>query len=60
VLLTGGAILPAGKSCTLSSIVPNVAGATLIGSAASIGWTAVVNFMIDSDFKWILLAMPAL
>jgi hypothetical protein len=29
----------------------------LIGGAASIGWMAAVNFMIGSDFKWILLAM---
>ena len=29
----------------------------LIGGAASIGWMAVVNFMIDSDFKWVLLGM---
>ena len=29
----------------------------LIGGAASIGWMAVVNFMIGSDFKWVLLAM---
>jgi hypothetical protein len=29
----------------------------LIGGAASIGWMAAVNFMIDSDFKWTLLAM---
>ena len=32
----------------------------LIGGAASIGWMAVVNFMIDSDFKWNLLAMALL
>ena len=32
----------------------------LIGGAASIGWMAVVNFMIESDFKWILLAMALL
>jgi len=32
----------------------------LIGGAASIGWMAVVNFMIDSDFKWSLLAMALL
>ena len=32
----------------------------LIGGAASIGWMAVVNFMIDSDFKWVLLAMALL
>ncbi len=29
----------------------------LIGGAASIGLMAVVNFMIGSDFKWVLLAM---
>ena len=28
-----------------------------IGGVLSIGWMAVVNFMIDSDFKWILLVM---
>jgi hypothetical protein len=33
---------------------------TLIGGAASIGWMAVVNFMIDSDFKWPLLGMAVL
>lgn len=32
----------------------------LIGGAASIGWMAAVNFMIDSDFKWVLLAMALL
>ena len=32
----------------------------LIGGAASIGWMAVVNFMIDSDFKWSLLGMALL
>ncbi len=29
----------------------------LIGGAASIGLMAVVNFMIDSDFKWVLLGI---
>ena len=29
----------------------------LLGGAASIGWMAIVNFMIDSDFKWVLLGM---
>ncbi|MCC8984485.1 hypothetical protein [Bradyrhizobium acaciae] len=31
-----------------------VAGATIAG-VTSIGWMAAVNFMIDSDFKWLLL-----
>jgi hypothetical protein len=30
---------------------------TMFGGTASIGWMAVVNFMIDSDFKWLLLGM---
>lgn len=29
----------------------------LFGGAASIGWMAAVNFMINSYFKWVLLAM---
>ena len=33
-----------------------VAGAAVAG-AASIGWMAAVNFMIGSDFKWVLLGM---
>ena len=32
----------------------------LIGGAASIGWMTAVNFMIDSDFKWVLLGMALL
>lgn len=32
----------------------------LIGGAASIGWMAAVNFIIDSDFKWVLLGMALL
>ena len=32
----------------------------LIGGAASIGLMAAVNFAIDSDFKWILLAVALL
>lgn len=32
----------------------------LIGGAASIGWMAVINFIIDSDFKWSLLVMALL
>ena len=27
-----------------------------ISGSASIGWMAVANFLIDSDFKWLLLA----
>jgi hypothetical protein len=32
----------------------------LIAGAISIGWMAIVNFLIDSDFKWVLLAIAVL
>ena len=32
----------------------------LIGGAASIGWMTIVNFIIDSDFKWVLLGAALL
>jgi hypothetical protein len=32
----------------------------LIGGVASIGWMAVANFVINSDFKWVLLGMALL
>ncbi|RWB32424.1 MAG: hypothetical protein E5V25_02595 [Mesorhizobium sp.] len=34
-------------------------GATVAG-AASIGWMAIVNFVIASDFRWVLLAIALL
>ena len=39
---------------------PGAAIGALIGGVASIGWMAAVNFMIDSDFKWVLLGMALL
>jgi hypothetical protein len=36
---------------------PVAAIGAMLGGAASIGWMAVVNFMIGSDFKWVLLGM---
>jgi hypothetical protein len=32
----------------------------LIAGAVSIGWMVVINFAIDSDFKWVLLAIALL
>lgn len=29
----------------------------LVAGLASIGWMAIVNFTIDSDFKWVLLSI---
>ena len=37
--------------CTAAAIGAAIAG------ALSIGWMATVNFMIHSDFKWVLLGM---
>ena len=36
------------------------AAGALIGGTASIGWMAYVNFVINSDFKWVLLGMALL
>ena len=32
----------------------------LLAGAVSMGWMAIVNFMIDSDFKWVLLGIALL
>lgn len=39
---------------------PIAAVGAMLGGAASIGWMAAVNFMINSDFKWVLLGMAFL
>ncbi len=39
---------------------PGAAIGALVGGVASIGWMAAVNFMIDSDFKWVLLGLVLL
>jgi hypothetical protein len=36
------------------------AAGVLLAGAASIGWMMIVNFIIDSDYKWLLLAIFAL
>lgn len=36
---------------------PVAAIGAMLGGVASIGWMAVVNFIIDSDFKWQLFAV---
>jgi hypothetical protein len=33
-----------------------VMGVVVVAGLASIGWMAVVNFIIDSDFTWLILA----
>jgi hypothetical protein len=39
---------------------PIAAVGAMLGGAASIGWMAAVNFMINSDFRWVLLGMALL
>lgn len=36
---------------------PIAAAGAKVAGAASIGWMATVNFLIGSDFKWVLLGM---
>ena len=59
----GGYVLAAGVLATTAFRASHQKGAAigvLIGGTASIGWMAAVNFLIDSDFKWVLLGMALL
>jgi hypothetical protein len=39
---------------------PGIAAAVAAAGAASIGWMTIVNFMINSDFKWVLFGTASL
>lgn len=59
----GGYVLASGVlaiALALTSFREHRIGAglgVLLGGIASIGWMTVVNFMINSDFKWVLLCV---
>ena len=59
VLATGVLMVTLAVTSFRQHSTPAAIGA-LIGGAASIGWMTAVNFLIDSDFKWVLLAMALL
>ncbi|MEP7187690.1 MAG: hypothetical protein ABI901_00705 [Roseiflexaceae bacterium] len=58
----GGYIFTTGRMTVyiaLTSFRARASGATLVAAITgltSIGWMVAVNFLIDSDFKWLLLA----
>lgn len=54
--LATGALLIALAATAFRTRLPAAVAGALVGGASSIGLMAVVNFMIDSDFKWALLA----
>jgi hypothetical protein len=56
VLATGILAVALAATSFRQHSLPAALGA-LVGDGASVGWMAVVNFMIDSDFKWVLLTM---
>jgi hypothetical protein len=56
VFATGALAIALATTSFRAGSVPAAVG-VLIGGVASIGWMAAVNFMIHSDFKWVLLAM---
>ena len=62
----GGYILTTGLltlyvACTsFRTHAKGVLGIVALVGLASVGWMSVVNFMIDSDFKWLLLAFAVL
>jgi hypothetical protein len=59
----GGYVLATGvlaMTLALTSFREHRSGAALgvlIGGIASIGWMTIVNFIINSDFKWVLFCM---
>lgn len=59
----GGYVLATGVlalTVALTSFREHRGGAALgvlVGGIASIGWMTVVNFIINSDFKWVLFCM---
>ena len=59
VLATGVLMVTLAVTSFRQHSTPAVVSA-LIGGVASIGWMTAVNFLIDSDFKWVLLAMALL
>ena len=62
----GGYITAAGILTTALAVTSfrqhhwGAAAGVLLAGAASIGWMVIVNFIIDSDYKWLLLAIFAL
>ena len=60
--VTGGFMLASGLLIIYIAVTTfqqlSRSGQVLVALAnlVSIGWMAIVNFMIDSDFKWLLLA----
>lgn len=59
VLATGVLTITLAATAYRAHLRSAFAGA-LVGGTASIGLMAVVNFAIDSDFKWVLLGLALL
>ena len=56
VMATGVLTLTLAATAFRQRSTSALAGAIFAG-LASIGWMAALNFMINSDFKWVLLAI---
>src|SRR3974390_1931003 len=59
-VLATGALTVALAATSFRQYSPIAGLGALIGGAASIGWMAVVNFIIASDFRWVLFAMASI
>ena len=55
-MFTTGLVDRLHSSHSFSTIGAGARFVVALASLTSIGWMAIVNFMIDSDFKWLLLA----
>lgn len=56
-MFTSGLLITYIAITTFQQLTRGVRSVTALAGLTSIGWMAVVNFMINSDFKWLLLAL---
>ncbi len=59
-MLGGGLLTVCVAMTSFRSRTKGVFGTVTLAGLASIGWIAAVNFIIDSDYKWLLLAFAVL
>ena len=55
-MFTGGFLITCIAVTAFQQLTRGVRFVITMAGLTSIGWMAVVNFMINSDFKWLLLA----
>jgi hypothetical protein len=55
-MFTAGLLTTYVAATAFQQLTRSVRFVIVLAALTSIGWMAVINFMINSDFKWLLLA----